>query len=150
MADSAGGYERPVMKMAAARPLAAALLTLAFVACGAPSPVTGTDKAKPSRTASHPPSSLVASPEAVSQAVVAAWARNDRGTIEQLTTATARAEILKRPFPEPQPTFVNCQAAPRVAGAELCLFQVARQQFTFTVEERGKTGWLVTAARFET
>ena len=88
MADSAGGYERPVMKMAAARPLAAALLTLAFVACGAPSPVTGTDKAKPSKTASHPPSSLVASPEAVSQAVVAAWARNDRGTIEQLTTAT--------------------------------------------------------------
>jgi len=127
----------------------AAVVALLLVACGAPSPVTGTDKAKPGKTSSHPPSTLVATPEAVSQALVSAWAHNDRATIDQLATTTAREELLKRPFPAAQPVFVNCQAAPRVAEGQVCLFQTARQQFSFIAQQRS-SGWLVTDARFET
>jgi hypothetical protein len=130
--------------------LTAALMAALVVACGAPSPVTGPDSAKPKKTAAHPPSSLVASPDAVSQAVVDAWSRNDRGVIGQLTTATARDQITSRSFPQPQPMFVNCRSEPEAGGQEGCLFQVGSQQLTLVTKEKAGTGWLVTDVRFST
>jgi hypothetical protein len=130
--------------------VAALFAALVLASCGAPSPVAGTDKAKPQKktTAAGPPSALVVSPEAVSQALVAAWANNDRSTIDQLATATARDEISKRSFPQPSPKFVNCRADPQAAGGQACLFEVGAQQLSFTTQNKPGTGWVVTDARF--
>jgi hypothetical protein len=123
----------------------AALLT----ACGAPSPVSGTDKAKPAKKTSQPPSSLVATPDAVSQAVLEAWGRHDQALVRRLTTATAANALAQRPFPDPHPMFVNCKSGSQPSGGQECLFQSGRQQVIFTVMQQKRDTWLVTDTRFE-
>ena len=147
MGDTGAGYESP-MRTASVRGVVTLLLALLLGACGSPSPVGSNDSAKPGKTAGRPKAEQVASPEAVSQALFDAWRRNDTRTVGQLATTTARNEILKRPFPQPAPAFVNCQPESRVAEGQVCLFQLGAQQISLVTQQKPGTGWLVTDARF--
>jgi hypothetical protein len=128
----------------------ALLLALAVVvgACGIPTPFDDSGQAHPEAPNGPVPRPVVATPRMVAAAAVAAWQRNDAAALDRLSTQTAAQDLLKRPFPSPAPTLINCQTR-AIPGTEACLFTNGALNFTLFVQrDQEAGGWAVARSRF--
>gem|GEM_PF-3844745 len=138
----------PALPAGAARAAALAGLAITLGACTIPLPFGSPGKADPGPPRAPASPSAVSTPAAVADAAVAAWRHDDAAALGRLSTQTAADDLLKRPFPSPPPTLINCQAR-TVPGTETCLFTNGALNFTlFVQQDQQAGGWAVARSRF--